>query len=135
MRGGLLRQAFLVTLVAQVILGLANSLFVLADVNVALSLFGFYGCLKDNLQSLICYIVFCSVFSTIMDTIRLLLWEPTLLGRTLGYMNALHSYYLMLVLFGVGLKVVGGIFALFLSRKLKRTESRVSEYEKAQIVD
>lgn len=52
--GGLLHQMFFVVLVAQVILGLANSLFVLSDVNVPLALFGFYGCLKDNLPALIC---------------------------------------------------------------------------------
>jgi len=90
---------------------------------VPLALFGFYGCLKDNLPALICYVIFSSIFSTIMDVVRLLLWQPTLLGKALGYVNALQNYYLMLVLFGIGIKLVGGAFAFFLSRKVQDNQS------------
>eukprot|EP01124_Arcella_intermedia_P013166 TRINITY_DN19580_c0_g1_i1.p1 TRINITY_DN19580_c0_g1~~TRINITY_DN19580_c0_g1_i1.p1 ORF type:complete len:136 (-),score=13.94 TRINITY_DN19580_c0_g1_i1:91-498(-) len=133
-RIGLLRQSFFVILVAQVILSIANSLFILADLNVSLTLFGFYGLAKDNMQSLICYIFFCSLLSTILDVVRLLLWPPVMFSATVSYLQTLQNYYEMLTYFGIGLKIIGGIFAVFFSRKLQ-SEAIQDDHQKGLYID
>jgi hypothetical protein len=47
-------QCFFACLTGQTIVGLANSLFVLPDPNVALGLFGFYACFSGQFYALVC---------------------------------------------------------------------------------
>jgi len=115
----LLKQCFMAALVSQTIIGLCNTLFVLGDYNLTLSIFGFYACAHNSRSAYMCYIGLASVLSVIMDVIRLVLWQPALLGHSLGLMNSLENFYLMLLLFGVGIKVLGGILAILLLRKTK----------------
>eukprot|EP01126_Amoeba_proteus_P049341 TRINITY_DN5767_c0_g1_i7.p1 TRINITY_DN5767_c0_g1~~TRINITY_DN5767_c0_g1_i7.p1 ORF type:complete len:152 (-),score=12.58 TRINITY_DN5767_c0_g1_i7:88-510(-) len=113
----LLSQCFLAVLVSQTVLGLGNSLFVLADYNYSLSLFGFYALAHSSTYGYVCYIAFASVVSVILDIVRLLLWRPALLGHTLGLMNTMENFYFVLLLCGIGLKVLGGVIAFLLFRK------------------
>jgi len=62
-----------------------------------------------------------------MDIIRLLLWQPALLGHSLGLINTLENFYLMLLLFGLGLKVLGGILAILLLRKMSKENNPVAD--------
>jgi hypothetical protein len=55
----------------------------------------------NNIQ----YILFCSIFSTIIDVARLLLWFQYLQDHTLGYVTSLGNYYIILLVFGMLLKV------------------------------
>eukprot|EP01126_Amoeba_proteus_P049340 TRINITY_DN5767_c0_g1_i5.p1 TRINITY_DN5767_c0_g1~~TRINITY_DN5767_c0_g1_i5.p1 ORF type:complete len:124 (-),score=10.54 TRINITY_DN5767_c0_g1_i5:206-544(-) len=50
----LLSQCFLAVLVSQTVLGLGNSLFVLADYNYSLSLFGFYALAHSSTYGYVC---------------------------------------------------------------------------------
>jgi len=68
------------------------------------------------------YILFSSIFSTVVDVVRLLLWSHYLLSYTIGYINSLGVYYIMLLAFGGVLKFVGGIFAFFLVRAIREKE-------------
>jgi len=116
-------QCFLFILFAQTLLGLANSLFVLSDVNVVLALFGFFGCVAENHYSLICYLFFCSFVSVLMDILRLVLWLPQ---SGIGITTALVNYYFMLVVFGIVLKIICGVFSLYLIRSMNSREKKSS---------
>eukprot|EP01127_Copromyxa_protea_P022872 TRINITY_DN8425_c0_g1_i1.p1 TRINITY_DN8425_c0_g1~~TRINITY_DN8425_c0_g1_i1.p1 ORF type:complete len:137 (+),score=9.40 TRINITY_DN8425_c0_g1_i1:23-433(+) len=113
----LLLQTFLAVLASQTIVGLCNSLFILSDPNVTLALFGFYACAQSSSSGYICYIFFCSILSVILDGVRLLLWQPELLGHSVGILGSLQSIYLVLLMFGIAIKVIGGILAFMLLRK------------------
>lgn len=116
----LVKNFFLIILVASLLLSILNSLFTLADMNSVLSLFGFYGVQRNHKLALLGYILFCSIFSTVVDLARLLLWLQYLQNHTLGYITSLGNYYIILLAFGMVLKVIGGIFAWFLWRGLSR---------------
>eukprot|EP01127_Copromyxa_protea_P003886 TRINITY_DN13648_c0_g1_i2.p1 TRINITY_DN13648_c0_g1~~TRINITY_DN13648_c0_g1_i2.p1 ORF type:complete len:134 (-),score=16.95 TRINITY_DN13648_c0_g1_i2:40-441(-) len=117
---GLLRQSFIAVLIAQVLLSIGNSLFFLTDVNGFLALFGFYGVLHDHSSALIGYVFFSSIVSTVVDGVRIVLWQPALTGSTMGILDTLQAVYEMLLYFGIGIKLIGGIFCVFLVRQLQR---------------
>lgn len=48
-----IQKYFLIVLMSQVVLSLLNSLFTLSDVNVAITLFGFYGVIRMHRWSLL----------------------------------------------------------------------------------
>lgn len=55
-----------------------------------------------------------------MDAVRLLLWYGYLQTKTLGFVNYLGFYYVVLCLFGLFTKLVGGVFAILLYRQIVR---------------
>jgi hypothetical protein len=63
--------------------------------------------------------------STVVDAVRIVLWQPALTGSTIGVLDTLQTVYSMLLYFGIGMKIVGGIFCVFLIKQLQkhRTET------------
>jgi len=117
-------QCFAISLTGQSILGLTNSLFILSDSNLTLGLFGFYACFSNQFYALICYVIFSSIFSVIMDIIRIVLWHSELLLSqvSVGLLATLENYYLVILSIGICVKVIAGVFAVALIRKIMSEE-------------
>ena len=91
------------------------------------------------------------MLSSIADVARVLFWEFSVLGAirrsaidtfhrssfayfdsfvigdSLGHVTVMQSYYMALILGGIVLKLIAGIFAFFLTRKLSPAVSNIEE--------
>lgn len=82
MVSALQQKYLLVTLSAQVMLSIINTLFILSDLGVVLALLGFWGLVQGSVPVLLFFAVSQSL-SIAMDVVRLVLWGPFILSNIL----------------------------------------------------
>jgi hypothetical protein len=114
---GVLQKYFYIVLTAQVLLSLINSLFTLTDNGAVIAIFGFFGAHRSSKYSLLAYILFAAV-STVVDIVRVLLWANYIMSKTLPYYSALGNYYIMMLCFGMAIKIIGCIFSFFIQKSM-----------------
>jgi hypothetical protein len=109
----LVERFYRVVLLAQVFVSLLNTLFTLADENAVIALFGFYGLHERRRSPLLMFLCF-TAFGGCMDVVRILVYFEYINTVLLGFQVSLGYYYLMLISFGLGLKVFGIAFGYWL---------------------
>lgn len=102
-------------LFAQIFVSLLNTLFVLTDQNAIVSLFGFYGMLERKRSVLLAYLAF-TAFTACMDLVRILVYYEYISSVLLGFQTSLGYYYMMLISFGLLVKIPSAVFGYLLWR-------------------
>jgi len=113
----LLKKYFLVTLAAQVVLAITNGLFILGDVSAVLTVFGFYGVLHLQPYALL-FFAGLDTLSVIMDIVKVSLWGNYVLQDLLNVPATLGTFWLVLSVFGMVIKLVAVTFGLLLHREV-----------------
>jgi hypothetical protein len=111
----LTRNFFKIVLFAQIFVSLLNTLFVLTDQNAIVAFFGFYGMLERKRSVLLAYLAF-TAFTACMDLVRILVYYEYISSVLLGFQTSLGYYYMMLISFGLLVKIPSAVFGYLLWR-------------------
>jgi hypothetical protein len=123
----LTEKNFLICLQAQMFISILNTLFTLPDLNAIIALIGLYGLYEKRRSALLSYMFFVA-FSMAMDIVRVLVWYDYITNVLLGTRNSLGYYYIVLIMFGIVIKIAGAIFG-FVVWKMTPERSAIAYIE------